>query len=226
MPTTRLPASAAKRAMKWATSGAMSSGRSRSGGHVDREDVEPVVEVFAELAGLGEVEQPPVGGRDDADIDALGAGRADRLDLALLDGAQQLDLRVERQFADLVEEERAAMGFGELAALVGDGAGEGALLVPEEGGFDQVGGDRAAVDGDERLAGAVAHALDDAGDQFLADAGFAFDQHRDRAFGRLGAERMTRSMAGERVTMSARRERAGAAVLRSVRTIGFELRRA
>ncbi len=85
----------------------------------------------------------------------FGLGGADRLDLAFLQGAEELGLSVERQFADLVEEERAAMRFGELAGLVGGGAGEGALLVAEEGGFDEVGRDGAAVDGDEGLAGAV-----------------------------------------------------------------------
>jgi hypothetical protein len=34
-----------------------------------------------------------------------------------LDGAQQLDLGIERQFADLVEEQRAAIGLEELAPV-------------------------------------------------------------------------------------------------------------
>ena len=40
---------------------------------------------------------------------------ADGIDLAVLQGAQQLHLGVERQFADLVEEQRAAIGFQEFA---------------------------------------------------------------------------------------------------------------
>ena len=54
--------------------------------------------------------------------------------------------------------------------------------------FDQIVGDGAAIDGDERLRAAVAAALDGARDQFLADAGFAFDQDRDVGGGRLLAE--------------------------------------
>ena len=57
---------------------------------------------------------------------------ADRIDLALLDGAQELDLRVERQLADLVEEQRAAGGLDELADVALGRAGEGALLVAEQ----------------------------------------------------------------------------------------------
>ena len=37
-------------------------------------------------------------------------GRADALDLAVLEHAQQLHLHAERQLADLVEEDRAAVG--------------------------------------------------------------------------------------------------------------------
>ena len=46
-----------------------------------------------------------------------GLAAADRIDLALLDRAQQLHLRVQRQLADLVEEQRAAMGLHELADM-------------------------------------------------------------------------------------------------------------
>ena len=74
----------------------------------------------------------------EADVDLDGLAPADRIDLALLDGAQQLDLRVERQFADLVEEQRAAIGLDELADVLLGRAGEGALLVAEQDGFDEV----------------------------------------------------------------------------------------
>ena len=46
-------------------------------------------------------------------------------------------------------------------------------------------GDRAAIDRDERLCLALAAAVDGAGEQFLADAGFAFDQHRNGRGGGL-----------------------------------------
>ena len=59
------------------------------------------------------------------------------------------------------------------------GAGEGALLVTEQDRFHQIVRDRAAIDRDERLRLALAAAVDGAGEQFLADAGFALDQHRN-----------------------------------------------
>ena len=63
------------------------------------------------------------------------------------------------------------------------GAGEGALLVAEQDRLDEVVRDRAAVDGDERLALRSLDALDGAREQFLADAGLALDQDRDVGLG-------------------------------------------
>ena len=119
--------------------------------HPDREDVEAVVEVLAELAVLDQLDHVAVGRRDQAEVDLDRLLGADRIDLALLQGAQQLDLRLERQLADLVEEQRAAVGLLELADALVDGAGERALLVAEQDALDQVLGDGAAVDGDEGL---------------------------------------------------------------------------
>jgi hypothetical protein len=61
--------------------------------------------------------------------------------------------------ADLVEQERAAVGLFELAQSAGDGAGEGALLVAEQLRFEQVVGNRRAVEGDEAVVGATERAI-------------------------------------------------------------------
>ena len=88
----------------------MSSRRMPQRRQLDRDHVQPVVEVGAEAAlghllleiRVGRRHQPAV------DLDRLRA--ADRDDLALLQRAQQLHLRRERHLADFVEEERAALG--------------------------------------------------------------------------------------------------------------------
>ena len=80
------------------------------------------------------------------------AGAADRLDDLLLERAQHLGLRLEAHVADLVEEQRAAVGQLELAAAIGDRAGERALHVPEQLALDQLLGNRGAVHLDERAA--------------------------------------------------------------------------
>ena len=96
----------------------------------------------------------------------------------------------ERQLADLVEEERAARGLLEKPLAVAVGVGEGALAMPEQLGLEQGVGDGAAVDGDEGPAVARREPVDGAGDQLLAGARLAVDEHRGLELGDLahGAE--------------------------------------
>ena len=155
-PATGLPSSALKRWMKARPGrGCPRGGRAapaprwgrRSGGRYRSSRKRPSAHLLRQVA---------VGGGDDAHVDLDRALGADRVDLAFLQGAQQLDLHVQRQLADLVQEQGAAVGLLELAQVLVGGAGEAALLVAEQDGFDQVLRDGAAVDGDERLAGALA----------------------------------------------------------------------
>src|SRR5262245_38407147 len=144
----------------------------------DGEDVEAVVQVLAESFLLDLFEQVSVGGGDDADVHPDRGGAAHAVELALLEHAEQLHLGFRGQFADLVEEQRAAVGQLEPPLAPGDGAAEGALLVAEQLALDQAGGQGGAVDLDERLALARAGGVDGAGDQLLARARLAGDQHR------------------------------------------------
>jgi hypothetical protein len=68
----------------------------------------------------------------------VGLRGADGDESALLEDAEELDLEGGAHLADLVEEERAAVGEVEEAGLVGRGAGEGAADVPEELALEQV----------------------------------------------------------------------------------------
>ncbi len=95
---------------------------------------------------------------------------------------KQLDLHRRRHFADLVEEQGAAVGLFEHAAPFPVGAGEGALVVAEELRLDQVFRDGAAVHRDEGgLAIGIAGTMQRSRHLFLAGAGFARDQHRAAA---------------------------------------------
>ena len=118
--------------------------------HPEVDDVQAVVEVLAELALGDEVLQVAVGGGDDADVDAApGALGADLLQLAGFEEAEQQPLHAQRHLADFVEEDGAFVGGLELARLVAIGAGEAALHVTEELGFEQRLGQAGAVDRDE-----------------------------------------------------------------------------
>jgi hypothetical protein len=86
-----------------------------------------------------------VGGGDHADVEALAPGRAERRDLARLEQAEELGLQEERQVADLVEEQGAAVRLGEGAGRSAT-APVKALSVAEEVGLDERLGRRAAVD--------------------------------------------------------------------------------
>jgi hypothetical protein len=86
------------------------------------------------------------------------------------------------------EQQGAAVGLLELADPASHGAGEGPLLVAEELAFEQVLGDRRAIDADERLLRSARLAVDIARHDFLADAAFAGDQDRGVRGGDLVGE--------------------------------------
>jgi hypothetical protein len=115
----------------------------------DREDFEAVVEIAAEFLVGDHFGEVAIGGGDQAHVHRNGTIAAEALDLALLQGAQQLGLQVERQLADFVEEKRAFVRQFDAADLAGNGAGERALLVAEQFAFQQAGRDGGAVQLDE-----------------------------------------------------------------------------
>ena len=123
--------------------------------HFEGHHVQAVIEVFAELALLDAAGQVAIGGGDHPDVDLDGFGTAQALQFALLQDAQEFGLQIHRQFADFVEEERAALGLFEAADAALEGAGEGAAHMAEELAFQQGFGEGAAVDGDEGLGAAA-----------------------------------------------------------------------
>lgn len=148
------------------------------GRHADGEDTEPVIEVAAEAAGADLAPQVAVGGGNDACRADARLGFAHALEFAVLQHAQQLGLQVDGQFADLVEEQGALAGVLEIARLVRGGAGEGALGVTEQGGFDQRRRDGCAVQGQVGMAGARTQMVQARRHAFLAAARLALDQGR------------------------------------------------
>ena len=113
---------------------------------MDVYDVEAEVQVVAEAAARHVGLEVAVARRDDPDIDLDRLAAADAVDLALLDRAQKLGLEAGIHFADLVEQQRAAVGLFELADTPRHGAGEGAFFVAEQLRFQKGLGDRRAVD--------------------------------------------------------------------------------
>src|SRR5262249_38333715 len=131
----------------------------------------------AEAAGGDLVLQVLIGRGHHAGIDADRPALPNALELALLQDAQQLHLELEAEAGNLVEEDRAAVSRLEAARLVVDGPREGALDVAEQFAFQEVLAQCPAVDADIRAVGALAELVDAAGDQLLAGAGFADQEH-------------------------------------------------
>jgi len=72
-----------------------------------------------------------VGRRQHPHIHPMLAIRAEALQLAALQHAQQLGLNGQRQLADLIQQQGATIGELELAAALAECAGEGAADVAE-----------------------------------------------------------------------------------------------
>ena len=104
---------------------------------------------------------------------------ADRHDFALFEEPQQLGLHVERQVADFVEEQRAAGRRAHQAGLIGHRAGERAAAVAEQLTVGELARGGRAVVGKERGGAAWRADVNRAGDELLAGAALAGDQHRE-----------------------------------------------
>lgn len=124
--------------------GAIAKGR---GG--DGEDLEAVVEIAAEEFVAHHFGEVSIGGGDQTDIDGDGANATEAFERFFLEGTEKLGLEVERDVADFIEEEGAAVGHFEASDLLGKRAGEGATFVAEEFAFEETGGNGGAVECDE-----------------------------------------------------------------------------
>ena len=119
--------------------------------HVDFDAAQTVVQVGSKQAARHHVGQRTIGRGDNPRIDAARSVPADAFHRNILNGAQQLRLRRQRQIRDFVEEERAAFSVLELS-LAAAHAGRGSLLDTEELGLEQGFNESRAINGDERPA--------------------------------------------------------------------------
>ena len=142
----------------------------------DREHVQSVIEVLAELPARHHLGQVAVGGRHHPHVDADRLVAAHPFELTLLQHTQQLHLCLQGQLADLVQEQRAAVGQLEAALVLANRARERALLVPEQLAFDEAGRDGRAVDLHQQPLAPRAGLVDRPRDQLLAGSGLARDE--------------------------------------------------
>ena len=153
--------------------------------HINRKDVESVVEILPERIVGDTLLEVAVSGRDDSDVDVHGFRASEPFDLPLLEHAQQLDLNVERQVADLVEKDRRVVRELEASDLSRQRSGERALLAAEQFALDERARNRRAVDAHHDAAVARALFVNLRRDELLAGSGFAEQQHRRVGGGNL-----------------------------------------
>src|SRR2546425_2857148 len=113
--------------------------------------------------------------RDEGDVNRLSARAAEPAHRAVLENAEELALQRDRQQADFIEEERAAMSGLEQARLRLACVGESATLVAKQLRLEQGLGDGRAVDVDERPVAAGSSLMDCTGKETLTCAGLAED---------------------------------------------------
>ncbi len=147
--------------------------------HSNGKLVEAVIEILAEATLFDFAKEILVGRGDHPHIDFPLGVRADGENRPLLQDPQEIPLEVHGHFADLIEEDRPPAGGLEEPALSAGRAGERAFDVAEEPRFEQGFRHGAAVDRFEGASCAAAVAVNGAGHQFLAGAGFAGDEDRD-----------------------------------------------
>src|SRR5512133_149959 len=148
---------------------------------VQRNDRQPVIQVFAEGAIGDRLFNIQIGGGYDADIQFLYLRVADRFHFLLLKRPEQLGLQFERQFADFVEEQRAPVRRLELSELVPHRSGEGTFDMTKQFTLQQVTGDGGTVDGNEGGVFAGTVGMDRTGNQLFTGTRFSGYQN-----GRLG----------------------------------------
>ncbi len=146
---------------------------------LDANDVEAVIEVFAEHAARDAILQVLVSGGDHAHIHANRRLTADAIELAFREHAEQSGLQRRRHVADFVEEQRAAVRLLEAAAPLRIRAGERALLVAEQLGLEKIRRNRRRIQRNERLRRTRAVIVKRARDELLTRARLTRDQHRD-----------------------------------------------
>ncbi len=115
-------------------------------GQDDGHHVHAVVEILAEPALVHLLGKGLVGGGDEAHIHLALDVLAQPANGSLLQHAQELDLKLGGQLADLVQEERPLVGRLHESGVIAVGAGEGAPAIAEEFALQERFGEGAAVD--------------------------------------------------------------------------------
>ena len=151
----------------------LAQGRNR-----DVNDVEPVIQVLPERPGSNLLQEVTVGRGHEPDVHRrMPLIGPDALNFAGLQEPQEQGLHAQAHLADLVHEQRSAVGQLQHARPVAKGAGEAAARMAEQLRLEERLRDTGTVEGDERGLRAPAGPVQPMGDDFLADPALSSNQH-------------------------------------------------
>ena len=146
--------------------------------------MQAIEQVAPEVASLDFLLEVLQGGGDDADLDTCGVVCAQTRDLATVEKAQQPDLGFRRQVADLVDEQRRAVGQLQTTLAVALRVGECSTNVAEEFVIDLVlrhpgHEERLEFTALPRGTSGDPEIMDRPGEELFSGAGLPRDQDRD-----------------------------------------------
>src|ERR1700683_3050025 len=117
-------------------------------GRAKWDDVQAMKQVFSEIVLADGFDDVAIGGGDEADINAQFVIASHSRERAVFQEPQQLCLQWTAHVSDFVQEYRAAVGLFDSTEFLPDSAGEGASFMSEKLAFEEVFGDRGAVNAD------------------------------------------------------------------------------
>ena len=138
--------------------------------YINHDHIEPVIQVLAKSLGGHFFAELFMGSTQHAHIHHVFLRRAQRPDDTFLDRPQQLGLHDERQIANLIKKQRAALCRLEITHTVLCGAGVGPFTRTEKFSLKQIFRNSSAIDRDKRTAGTVTALMHGPGHQFFACA--------------------------------------------------------
>src|SRR5215831_6293554 len=100
--------------------------------HLDRDDVQPIVQIFPKTMLANLRREIVVRGRNHANINMNGVFAADPLELSALQRAQELGLQLKVEVADFIKKERPAIRLFESADPTCHRASESPSFMAEE----------------------------------------------------------------------------------------------
>src|SRR5882672_7198147 len=146
--------------------------------YMNRKDVQPVIEIFAKMARRSFLLEVAIARRDGPHIRHACAVLPDALVAFLLEDSKKFALHLQRNFADFVQENGAALRGFKASRAIFDRAGERATHVAEEFAFKKLFGNGSAIDSHKRLVFALAAVVDFSRDQLFAGARLTRNKHR------------------------------------------------